>query len=87
MLGCYIPCPDILKYNYPFVWYYKASGTWFDPPDSLLWRIKYFRVSNYDDILFKWINIFDNQCLILYPVNFLFEYSLQRASDFPIYGE
>lgn len=50
MLGCYIPCPDILKYNYPFVLYYKASGTWFDPPDRLLWRIKFMQGGNYDDI-------------------------------------
>ncbi|WP_415583526.1 hypothetical protein, partial [Klebsiella quasipneumoniae] len=40
-----------------------------------------FRVSNYDDILFKWINIFDNQCLILYPVKYTFEYLLHELSD------
>lgn len=37
----------------------KASGTWFDPTDYLLWRIKLFRVNGCDNTLFKWINIFD----------------------------
>lgn len=43
ILDCYILCPDTLKYNYPFVWYYKTLGTLFDPPDRQLWRIKFIQ--------------------------------------------
>ena len=40
-----------------------------------------FRVSNYDDIFIYMNKIFDDQCLILYPVNYPFEYLLHEVSD------
>lgn len=40
-----------------------------------------FRVSNYVDIFIYMNKIFDDECLILHPVKYTFEYLLHELSD------